>query len=103
MDAVALLVNGQQVGQSQKASGGRWTCSFPPRSLSMVRTVPGRGPSMGTSQPEQVAPGGHGRRGYSLGLLTSSHQGCIMGIWPKARPRHMAQASGTGRNSNTII
>lgn len=79
MDAVALLVNGQQVGRSQKASGGRWTRSFPPR-----LTVHGK------DSPREGAwdTAGHGRRGYSLGLLTSSHQGCHGG---SLHPGHLAQ------------
>lgn len=53
MDAVALLVNGQQVGRSQKASGGRWTRSFPPRLTVHGKDSPRERPSVGTSQPER--------------------------------------------------
>lgn len=75
MDAVALLVNGQQAGQSQKASGGRWARSSSPwltvhgKDSPRERTVRGHQPSRGWDAA------GHGD-GHSLGLLTSSHQGC---------------------------
>lgn len=114
MAAVALLVNGQRVGGPRRRAVGGGHAAFFPGSPSVVRTVPRRGPPVGSSQPEPGMLQDTGQSGGCLVLLSclltrevaaevctvSVHPACtrgahcIGGVWPKPSPGHKLMALG---------